>query len=263
MNRLGNPNWFCDMSAGLKKYRAAIFNDAPVIQAVSSKECGNMALHTGDIAEHVIDNRQRFLGSLNLKLENLVAAEQVHSAAICVVDREQMGLGAYSLQNALPGIDALITRESGVILSIFTADCLPIFIYDPRTPAIAIVHAGWRGSIAEIAKLTINKMASEFKTNPGDCLAAIGPSICRICFKVSSEVAEKFYFLCPQVVMQSPDGYQVDLSAFNAWLLKDAGLQPERIVAADLCTGCHNNDFFSYRIEGGTMGRMMGIIALQ
>jgi YfiH family protein len=222
-----------------------------------------MALHTGDIATNVIKNRQHFLNSMGLKLDNLVAAEQIHGNVVQVIGRKHIGAGAWSQQTAIAGTDALITRERGVILSIFTADCLPIFIYDPHTPAIGIVHAGWRGTIAQITKLTINKMAAEFKTEPGNCRVAIGPSICKSCFKVSPVVAEQFSDINPEVVVQKESSYQIDLGAFNVWLLQKIGVKPEQIITGDLCTGCRNEDFFSYRIEGGTISRMMGIIALQ
>jgi YfiH family protein len=256
-------NWLGETSAGLKKYQVVALNDATVIQAVSTRDYGNMALHTGDLPAKVIENRERFLASMGLNLESLVAGEQIHSTLVQVVNRHHMGLGAWSLQTALPGTDALITQERGVILSIFTADCLPIFIYDMQTPAIAIVHAGWRGTIAQIAKLAIYKMVSEFKTDPGNCWVAIGPAICANCFKVSAELAKQFLAVNPQVVTQMESGYQVDLGAFNVQLFREVGVKPEQIFGADLCTGCHNEDFFSHRIEGGTMGRMMGIIALQ
>jgi YfiH family protein len=255
-------NWFCETAAGLKKYRAAMFNDPAVIQAVSSRDYGNMALHTGDLPVKVIENRRLFLNSLGLNLTNIVAAEQIHGTAIQVVGQEQRGRGNYSMETALPGTDALITREPGVVLSIFTADCLPIFIYDPKTPAIAIIHAGWRGTIAQIAGLTITKMIREFGTDPAFCRVAIGPAICNACFGVSTDVAEPFREIFPQVVMESESGYHVDLAMFNSLALQKAGVRSDKIAIADLCT-CHTGEFFSYRGEHGTKGRLMGIIALQ
>ena len=157
----------------------------------------------------------------------------------------------------------MITRERGLILAIFTADCLPIFIYDPQTPAIGIVHAGWRGTIAGITKLTLAKMVQEFKTDPENCLVAIGPSICATCFKVAPDVADQFRAENPQIVMPTETGYQVDLGAFNAHLFQTGGVKPEHVFRTDLCTSCRRTEFFSYRAEGGTSGRMMGIISLQ
>ncbi|HBE76608.1 MAG TPA: peptidoglycan editing factor PgeF [Firmicutes bacterium] len=255
-------NWFCEAAAGPKKYRAAVFNEPQVIQAVSSRDYGNMALHTGDLPEKVIENRRLFLSSLSLNLTDIVAAEQIHGTAIQVVGQKQRGAGAYSMETALPGTDALITREPGVVLSIFTADCLPIFIYDRKTPAIAIVHAGWRGTIAQIASQTIVKMVNEFKTDPALCRVAIGPAICNACFGVSADVAERFRGISPQVVMESETGYHVDLALFNSLALQTTGVRSDQIAIADLCT-CHTGKFFSYRGEHGTRERLMGIIALQ
>jgi YfiH family protein len=255
--------WFCDRTAGLKKFCARAFNNDAVIQAVSSRDYGNMALHTGDVREQVTANRKSFLDSLHLKLENMVAAQQIHSANIRIVGKKETGAGALSDQTAIPETDALITSEKGIILGIFTADCLPIFIYDPLTPAIAIVHAGWRGTIAEICRLTLEKMIQTFKTDPGYCHVAIGPSICSACFEVSPEVAALFGKVNPETVIQTESGFKIDLSGFNSFLFQRSGVKPENIDVANLCTGCLNEDFFSYRIEKGTKGRMMGIIALQ
>ena len=255
--------WFCDTTAELKKYRAMVFNNDAVIQAVSSRDYGNMALHTGDDRGQVNANRKSFLESLHLKLENLVTAEQVHGTNIQIVSRKHFGSGAMSEQTALPKTDALITGEKGVLLGIFTADCLPIFIYDPITPAIAIIHAGWRGTIAEISRLVMDKMVQTFKTDPSNCFVAIGPSICSACFEVSPEVADLFGKVNPETVIRKDAGFKVDLSGFNSCLFEQAGVKPENIDVANLCTGCRNEEFFSYRIEKGTKGRMMGIIALQ
>ncbi|HBF39262.1 MAG TPA: peptidoglycan editing factor PgeF [Firmicutes bacterium] len=255
--------WSCVTGAGLKKYQALSLNNGAVIQAVSSRDYGNMALHTGDQPEQVIFNRKLFLDSLYLNLENLVTAEQIHSTNIQIVDKSHLGAGALSLQTALSKTDALITAERGVVLGILTADCLPIFIYDPMTPAIAIIHAGWRGTIAEISRLTMDRMIHDFKTDPGNCQVAIGPSICSACFEVSSEVADLFGKVNSETVIPTESGFEVDLSGFNSYLLQHAGVKPEHIDIANLCTGCHNEDFFSYRIEKGTKGRMMGIISLQ
>jgi YfiH family protein len=256
-------NWFGKEDAGLKKYQAAALNDQAVVQGFSSRDYGNMALHTGDLPSKVIENRQRFLTSMGLELVNLVVAQQIHGTEIQVVKRPQIGSGAMMVQTALPETDALITQERGVILAILTADCLPIFIYDPQVPAIGIVHAGWRGSLAGIAQLTLTKMGQEFKTDPVNCRIAIGPAICATCFKVESDVADQFHAVNPQVVAPMESGYQVDLGAFNAHLLETVGVKSEQIFKADLCTSCRRTEFFSYRAEVATIGRMMGIIALQ
>lgn len=255
--------WYCDTIAGPKKYRAGALNNKAVIQAVSSRDCGNMALHTGDTPEKVIANRKSFLQSFHLKLENLITAQQIHGTRIQVVGRGEVGAGALSERTALSKTDALITAERGIVLGIFTADCLPIFIYDPITPAVAIVHAGWRGTIAGISRLVMDKMIQTFKSDPVHFRVAIGPSICSSCFEVSSEVAELFGKENPESVIQTESGFRIDLAGFNFHLFELAGVKAENIEAANLCTGCLNKDFFSYRIEKGTQGRMMGIIALQ
>ncbi len=256
-------SWYLENKNGLKIYRCSTVNDSTIVQAFSTRSTGNMGLHTGDIVEQVIANRRTFLKTLDLDINNLVAAGQVHGTKIRVITESQVGLGAYSIENAIPGTDALITNKRGPVLSIYTADCLPVFLYDPVTPTIGIVHAGWRGTIARIVELTVGKMVKEFNTNPAECRVALGPAIGPDCFRVNEDVAKQFRLVDPAVVYQDKSGYQVDLNVFNWKLLLKSGIRSENIDMADICTVCNREDFFSYRAEDGTIGRMMGIISLK
>lgn len=238
-------------------------NDSGLFQAFSTKEAGNMALHTHDRMDEVKQRHDRFLHSLGLVPDRLFLAHQVHGTRVQVVDRLTPGRGAGSLVDLIPETDALITNDPQVILGICTADCVPVFIYDPIVPAIGVVHAGWRGSIRRITELALEKMVAHFGTEPGRCKAAIGPAICGRCFEVGRAVAEEFAAVVPEVVAEKPSGvFRVDLLRFNALMLQWAGLPGPSIYMADLCTVCHPEYFFSYRATQ-TSGRMMGILALR
>ncbi len=244
-------------------YQCLEFNNQQIVQAVSTRNFGNQALHTGDDKQAVILRRHQFLNSFGLELKQLVAAVQTHGTVVRIVEQQDAGSGANDFATALPDTDALITCIPGLVLAIFTADCLPIFIYDSKTPAIGIVHAGWRGTIAGIVNLTLEKMMIAFGTKPADCMVALGPSIGGECFQVAPDLAECFAKLNPLVVKQSAEKYYVDLARYNQNLLQQAGVDTNKIILPSSCTSCQVTEFFSYRAEGGTAGRMMGIISLK
>jgi polyphenol oxidase len=255
-------SWFSRDFQNFTIYQCQELNNSTLTQAVSARINGNMALHTGDYPEQVLIRRTEYLNFLGLNLDNLVAGDQVHGTEVKVAGRLDAGNGARSFQSAIHNTDALITREHGIVLSSFTADCLPIFIYDPVTPAIGIIHAGWRGTINRIVRITIEKMVNEWKTEPGDCWAAFGPAICQKCFQVAPTLAQQFGEIYPEVVSVNHSGYFVNLMMFNAMELQKIGFKADRIIETDLCTSCRTEEFFSFRAEGGTTGRMMSVIAL-
>lgn len=248
---------------GLTVFQCEELNDGQVVQGFSARNCGNLALHTGDDPNRVIERRKSWLKVLGLDLDRSVSGVQVHGTKVALVDRTAAGSGAFNIEGAFPGTDALITKETELILATYTADCLPIFVYDPVTPAIGVIHAGWRGTIKSIVTFTIKRMIEEFGINPVNYLAAIGPSICSGCFRVDRQLAEAFEKVHPQTVIEDESGSRVDLQAFIRLDLTEIGLKPERIYDAKLCTSCHPDRLFSYRAEKGVIGRMMGIIALK
>lgn len=238
-------------------------NGHRVVQGFSVRISGNMALHIGDDPNQVVARRESWLKALSLRLEQLVAGIQVHGTRVALIEKTAVGSGAFNIDGAIPETDALVTREPGIILATFTADCIPIFIYDPVTPAIGVVHAGWRGTIQGIAAITVKRMVDEFGTNPGDCLVAIGPSICGDCYRVDRQLAERFGEIHTQVVTEDELGYRIDLQTFNRLDLMGIGVCASHIYEAHRCTNCQPERYFSYRADHGKTGRMMGIIALK
>lgn len=250
-------------------YLCQEFNRGGLVQAFSTKSAGNMALHTGDAPQAVIKRRQAFLECFGLTLSQMTAAQQTHGVNIQVVDETAAGKGAQDAGDAFPDTDALLTKVPGIVLTIFTADCLPLFIYDPKTPAVGIIHAGWRGAIAGIVPRTLAKMRDVFGTDPKECRVALGPGIGPECFQVSAELAIRFQESCPASLLKSQDRFGVDLTEFNKQLLLEAGVPSQRIFPSGQCTCCRPGTFFSYRASGAAggsgacMGRMMGLIALR
>lgn len=264
VNNEQRSSWFRQVLQGFAFYRCREFNDGRLIQAVSTRSCGNLALHTGDQPEQVALRRTKILAALGVNKERLVTAVQTHGTRIRVVDDSAAGAGALDYSTALPDTDGLITATPGLILSIFTADCLPVFIYDPLTPAIGLVHAGWRGTLHGIVPKAVEEMKRVFGTISDRCLVALGPGICSSCFRVGPDLAEEFAALRPESVIHDPSAseFRVDLVQFNQWLLQQAGIRPERIIPSGFCTACEVGDFYSYRAEHGTDGRVISILAL-
>ena len=140
--------------------------------------------------------------------------------------------------------------------------------YDPIKQVIAASHAGWRGTVAEIGKKTVETMAVVFGCDPKTICAAIGPSIGACCYEVDSPVVDGFsalgyldmkHFLTPK----SNDKYMLDLWVANRLILENAGILSKNICVTDLCTCCNSQYFHSHRATGGSRGNLAAIIALK
>jgi len=227
----------------------------------------NLGLHVGDAKENVLENRMRFAGALGIKADLMVAGAQVHHDRVKVVSEKHLGRGSKSDNDALPGVDALVTNRPGVPLASFYADCVPLFILDPVKKVAALAHAGWKGTVLRIAEKTIVKMVSAFSCSPGDCLAVIGPSIGRCCYEVDGKVITELkrgYKNWRSFIEGTQKGrWKLDLRATNRAALLDAGLKPGNVVNAGLCTSCNQDLFFSHRASGGKTGRMGAIMELK
>lgn len=225
----------------------------------------------------VAENRARLCRALGLDQRILVGARQVHGDRAHVVESADAGRGAFDGSSAIPDADALVTRDSGVVLTAYYADCVPIYLYDPRVGTLGLAHAGWKGTVGEAAAKAARKMAEAFGSDPGDCLAAIGPSIGPCCYEVDEKVVEplaRAFEDWSDLVRPSdpkpgpgrsrvpahPGKWKLDLWETNRRSLVRAGLKPENILVSGLCTACRTDVFFSHRAEGGRTGRLMALI---
>jgi YfiH family protein len=169
---------------------------------------------------------------------NLATLRQVHSAT-CVLAAGRGGV--------LGEGDALLENTPGSVVAVKTADCLPILLVDERHRAVAAVHAGWRGTVAGIARRAVEAMGAQFGALPGDLHAAIGPGIGQCCYEVGPVVAAEF---------GQQGRAHVDLAEANRRQLLDAGVTPERIYASNLCTMCRGGEFHSFRRDKEAAGRL-------
>ena len=226
--------------------------------AFSSREAGNMSLAYGDTSG-ALENRRGFLSSLGLDYRNLVCARQAHGANIRYVTASDQGSGALAYENAIADTDGLVTDIPRLPLAIFTADCLSIFLYDPRKPAIGLIHAGWRGTKANIASCALGSMRAEFKTDPAGLLVGFGPCIRDCCYEVSADLRGDF----ASGVKEKRGHFFLDLAGVNKKQLLEAGVKEENMIDAGICTCCETQSCFSFRREGRASGRMLSVMALR
>ena len=222
----------------------------------------NLAGFDQDSAENIRENRRRFIGALGGEWA-LAACWQVHGTDVLVL-REPDDPRSESER-----CDALATNLKGVLLGVKTADCVPLIIGDPRNRACAAVHAGWRGTLAEIVKRALARMHDEFGTDPLDVRAAIGPAALGCCYEVGADVVEPFrakFADADSLFTQTRGGHAlVDLHEANRRQLVESGVAPERVHALPLCTMCRPDLFFSYRQDRklyGRTGRLLSVIGM-
>ncbi|MDI6710593.1 MAG: peptidoglycan editing factor PgeF [Thermoanaerobacterales bacterium] len=224
----------------------------------------NLGLHVGDEPRRVLANRATLGETLGYDPEKAVCAAQVHGTRVAVVGKKEAGNGAMAVDDALPGIDGLVTTAPGLPLLAFFADCVPLFLYDPVRRAAALIHAGWRGTAGHIAETAVKVMKEECGCRPEDLWAVIGPSIGPCCYRVGNETAARFgEGPLPYLVPADGGTWRLDLWEANRRHLLAAGLAEGRIAVAGLCTACHHETLFSYRAGRGTTGRMAGLVMLE
>jgi YfiH family protein len=153
-----------------------------------------------------------------------------------------------------------VTSRPGESIGVRTADCVPILLLDVRSRAVAAVHAGWRGTAAQIVAFTLAKLNEEYGTAASDVYAAIGPAIRACCYEVSSDVAEHFGRWPESVRLSAGTKPRIDLSKANQVQMVASGVPPEQIFDCELCTSCHFDVFFSFRREPANPGRMLSVI---
>jgi YfiH family protein len=160
--------------------------------------------------------------------------------------------------------DAVITDRGGVLLGVQGADCVPILLCDRRTCATGAVHAGWRGTAAEILKKTVEAMKEKFSSSPSDIILAIGPGIRWCCYGVGHEVMDAVKKATGEGDYFRIKGgkYYLDLPAANKYQAISQGVLPENIWMSDECTFCLPEKYYSYRFAKGTTGRQGGFIGI-
>ena len=213
----------------------------------------NLSLSVGDDPGCVRENRRRLAAAFGANSGDFAFARQVHGAGVSVVDEADRGSGAFSLDDAIEGADALVTTSPGVVLAILTADCVPIVLHDPVAGVLACVHAGWRGTVAGVTAAALAAM-QRLGACPADVTAGIGPAIGADRYQVGPDVHEAVTrtfgpaaagFIRPDP--SAPGRWLLDLWAANRHALRQAGVPGPRIHTTDIPTGPVPGHFFSDR----------------
>ncbi|HWR14449.1 MAG TPA: peptidoglycan editing factor PgeF [Terriglobales bacterium] len=246
----------------------------------------NLGITEADTRANVQENRRIFLRAINaIKGRDtwpLVTTRQVHSAVIHHVQQVP--------KEPLVG-DGVITDLRGVVLTVRTADCIPVLLADKKKKAVGAFHAGWRGTLARIVEKGVGEMHLKFGSQPKDISAAIGPGIHRCCYEVDESFRDKFsaqfaysdalfeevfdsnalHIKYPLLFLnQRAPGHgapamkaHLDLIEANRRQLLDAGVPEKNIWISDLCASCRTDLLFSHRAEHGYTGRMMAAIGIR
>jgi len=220
----------------------------------------NIAIKEGESQENVRQNVEILARALGFDTKNLVTTRQTHTDIVRVVGAENRGEGLD--RPVEPECDALVTNTPGVTLAVFTADCTPILLHDPVTGAVGAVHAGWRGTVADIAGKTVRAMGERFGSRPGDIRAAIGPNIGVCCFETHGDVPEAVRAALGEeaeaFIVPTGEKFRVDLKGVNEWLLRRAGVR--EIEVSTECTACQPDRFWSHRRVGNERGSLAAVI---
>ena len=223
----------------------------------------NLGMNTDDQPHNVEGNRSLLARTFDIPMERLVTVRQTHGSDILVIDEPNNDFSHFTSLEA----DAVITNQSGVMIGVTVADCVPILLFDPTKKVVAAVHAGWQGIASRIVEQAINGMQDLFKTKPEQVMAFIGPCIGPCCYEVDKPVKERFtkngidWEACAETG-KDVDHWKLDMSKANRLQLTSSGVRSEMIQSSDLCVCCHKELFFSYRRDGGETGRQMGFIML-
>ena len=230
----------------------------------------NLSFSVEDAKENVLENFRRIGERFGKTPEDFVLSKQSHETKVLKVGMKDRGKGI-TKDRDYEGIDALITDEEGLILSCFSADCVPILFYDPIHKAVGACHSGWRGTKGKILQNVVEEMRKHFSSNPAEILIAIGPSICKEQYVVSEDLALSFLEDYPDVGENSSspiqriskDKFQLDLWDLNRRIALDSGIREEHISISGYCTMENPELFFSHRYSQGRRGLQGAFICLQ
>lgn len=213
-------------------------------------ESFNLGIFTNDYKENIKKNFNIICKELNMNTK-VAYVNQEHGKKVVIVTNESFD--SVVGQKA----DAIVTNKKNIPVGVFTADCVPILLYDKEKKVVAAIHAGWRGVEAKILSETVNLMKTTFNSLEENILCSIGPCIGKCCFEVSPDVGEKFTF------KDERDGsIYVDLvkEVYNEAI--KINIVEENIDISNICTVCEKDTLYSYRRDKGKTGRLGAFIEI-
>jgi len=231
----------------------ALFSDREGGVSVSPFDGLNLGLDLGDAPANVEKNLNLLTAASSMPIAH--QAKQVHEINVL----RCQGPGLMHADAA----DILVSKQAGTALAVRTADCLPILIADPKAGVVAAIHAGWRGSVAEVSKVAVKAMV-DLGATPQTMLASLGPCIGDCCFEINADIARQLKVSCGADVSEYRSGViYANLAKANALQLEQAGLAYEHIETLGYCTACCTSpQYFSFRRDHGQTGRQLAVIHL-
>lgn len=225
----------------------------------------NLGFFTNDEPQNIIRNRELLCQALGISIHNLHNAHQTHGKNVKVIDEAFVALPEAQRQEAREGFDALVTRLPGQCVTVTTADCVPVLLYDTRGQAVAAIHSGWRGTLQNICKETVSLMQAEYDVQPQHLVAAIGPCISGEKYEVGQDLFQQFAerdFHTEALFTHTTNGkylFDVRQAVYTQLLTLGIG----SIETSTYCTYTDSDLFFSARRLGNDSGRMLSGIYLR
>lgn len=219
----------------------------------------NISWLSGDRKNIVLANREKFFSLLGTKEEDVVETQQVHGNHASVVGEAEKG-------SFIVDTDAIITSSPGVSLLVKSGDCVLILLADPVKKVVAAVHAGWRGTVQEVARIAVEHMEDHFGGRAQDLIVGIGPSIGSCCYEVDTPVINSFKtFPYHKKLLSKIKGKHANLDLWeaNRFQLVEKGVKPQNIEVAGICTYDNPDLFFSDRKIGTAGGRFGALISIK
>ena len=233
--------------------------------------------YKADARENVLENFRRMSSVINIPVERMVYSKQTHTTNALAVSESHAGMGLVR-ERDFDNIDGFVSNTPGLCLVTSFADCIPVVMTDERHRCIASVHAGWRGTVGNIAANALLAMRKNFGSSPKDVTAFIGPGICADCYEVGEDVAEQFKrvyneeecrpILLPEITEKSRTNasesgkFLLNLSMANYFNLLRSGVLPENIYVSDKCTCCKSRSLFSHWASRGKPGILCNFISI-
>lgn len=232
-----------------------IRQDNEIVSGITLKdetepEVYNLALHCCQEATAVLNNRRALADELGVELEQLICANQTHSANLYKVTKDDLGRGSTDADTAIPNTDALYTFEKDLVLCTFTADCVPVTFYDPTSGLIGVIHSGWQGTVKEISLRVMDFLKNRERLNPENLQVHIGTALSQHHFEVDEDVYIRFKALgyANNFIYFNEDTskYHIDNQLVVKTQFELSGVPSDNIQIDPTCT-FDSNEGFSYR----------------
>ncbi len=238
-----------------------VLDDLGLINGITNKNVGiNYSIQSRDEIRSKVTDAM----GISYEFKKIITPRQTHTNNVVVINED-------NLDSELQDIDGCVTNIKGVALTIATADCQSIMIYDKEKEVIANIHSGWKGTLNKILRNGINVMIDKYESNPKDLVICIGPSILKCCFEVDKDVVDMFLKEFTNIedtislgdIKNGKQKYYIDTIEINRRELIGLGVDSNNIICSNICTMCSSDIYHSYRVHGMDSGRNVSLICMK